>query len=52
VGPGDSLGSLALRYYGDAAHYLTLFTANRALLATPDGLRVGQSIIIPDLSQP
>lgn len=52
VGPGDSLGSLALRYYGDAAHYLTLYTANQALLATPDGLRVGQSIVIPDLSQP
>lgn len=51
VGPGESLGSLALRYYGDASHYLTLFTANRAILATPDGLRPGQSLLIPDLSQ-
>lgn len=51
VGPGESLGSLALRYYGDASHYLTLFTANRALLATPDSLRPGQSLLIPDLSQ-
>jgi len=50
VGPGESLGSLALRFYGDSALASMIFDANRGLMASPDQLRVGQIIIIPGRS--
>ncbi|MFD1194866.1 LysM peptidoglycan-binding domain-containing protein [Seohaeicola saemankumensis] len=49
VGPGDSLGSIALRFYGDMARYTAIFEANRALLSSPDSLRVGQRLVIPTI---
>ena len=50
VGPGESLGSLALRFYGDSALSTIIFEANRGLMASPDSLRVGQVVIIPGRS--
>ena len=50
VAPGDSLGSLALRFYGDSALAPLIHEANRGLLASPDRLRVGQVLIIPGRS--
>ena len=50
VGPGDSLGSIAARFYGDAALYSSIFEANRALLSSPDKLRVGQRLVIPTIN--
>jgi nucleoid-associated protein YgaU len=47
VGSGDSLGSLALRFYGDAGRAAAIFEANRSLLATPNSLRVGQELTLP-----
>lgn len=47
VGLGDSLSSMALRFYGDAGRALVIFEANRAVLATPDSLRVGQELLLP-----
>lgn len=47
VGPGDSLGGIALRYWGDASLYPLLFAANRGALASPDRLRVGQRLTVP-----
>lgn len=47
VGSGDSLGSLALRFYGDAGRAVAIFEANRNLLPTPNSLRVGQELLLP-----
>lgn len=47
IGPGDSLGAIAAKFYGDAARYNHIFEANRALLSSPDKLRVGQRLVIP-----
>lgn len=45
--PGDSLGAISAKFYGDAAYFPAIFDANRALLSTPDKLRVGQRLVIP-----
>lgn len=50
VEPGDSLGALALRYYGDAGRYTAIFQANRRTLSSPDRIAVGQRLVIPALS--
>jgi nucleoid-associated protein YgaU len=50
VGIGDSLGSLALRFYGDSTLSSVIFEANRGLMASPDQLRLGQVLIIPGKS--
>lgn len=49
VGPGDSLGAIAAKFYGDAARYSRIFEANRALLSSPDKLRIGQRLVIPTI---
>jgi hypothetical protein len=43
---GDTLGTLAARFYGSAAKYTLIATANR--ITNPDKLRVGQLLVIPD----
>jgi len=43
---GDTLGRLAARFYGSAARYPLLVTANR--IQNPDKLKVGQLIVVPD----
>ena len=45
---GDRLYSLAERYYGQGALFTLIFDANQDVLATPDHLPVGKSIIIPE----
>ena len=50
VAVGDSLGALALRFYGDSALASAIFDANRGLMGSPDRLRVGQVLIIPGRS--
>lgn len=47
VQPGDSLGALALRFYGDAGLYPAIHDRNRAVLASPESLRWGMTLIIP-----
>ena len=49
VDQGDSLGAIAAKFYGDAARFDRIFEANRALLSSPDKLRVGQRLVIPAL---
>ncbi len=51
VQPGDSLGSIARRFYGDAGRFGTIFEANRGLLSSPDSIRVGQRLRIPAPAQ-
>lgn len=45
--PGDSLGAIAVKFYGDVTHFTAIFNANRAILSSPDRLNVGQRLVIP-----
>lgn len=47
VQAGDSLGSLALRFYGDADLNGAIFKANRQVLDSPESLRPGVKLLIP-----
>lgn len=51
VQPGDSLGGLALKFYGNAAQFAPIYDANRQILATPTSIRVGQVLTIPARSK-
>jgi len=45
---GDTLAQIALRFYGDAKRYIDIAQANG--ITNPGMIRVGQALIIPDLS--
>ena len=47
VQEGDSLVSIAERVYGDMNMTGPLFAANQAILARPDDLRPGQTLVLP-----
>jgi tetratricopeptide (TPR) repeat protein len=47
VQKGDTLQSLALRYYGSRAAWEKIYAANRTSLASKDQLKVGQPLVIP-----
>jgi nucleoid-associated protein YgaU len=47
VRPGDSLGAIALRFYGKADLNGAIFKANRQVLDTPQSLRAGMKLLIP-----
>jgi len=49
VGAGDSLGAIAIKFYGDARFYAAIFDANRAILSSPDRIRTGQRLVIPEV---
>ena len=49
VSPGDSLGAIAVKFYGSLEYYPLIFDANRQILASPDMLKPGQRLVIPDL---
>jgi LysM repeat protein len=48
VQPGDTLGKIAKKFYGDARRFPLIVAANA--IADPDKLRVGQDLIIPDIA--
>jgi nucleoid-associated protein YgaU len=48
VQPGDTLGAIALKYYGKASAYPKIFEANRDILDNPDLIKPGQKLRIPD----
>jgi nucleoid-associated protein YgaU len=50
VEDGDTLFSLAERYYSDPARFLDLYQHNRDVLQRPDRLEVGTVLVIPDLT--
>lgn len=45
---GDTLGAIALKYYGKANLYMKIFEANRDQLDNPDLIKVGQKLRIPE----
>ena len=46
---GESLATISIRYYGHKDGYAAIFKANKAKLASPDKIRVGQVLLIPAL---
>lgn len=48
VEPGDSLASIAIRFFGSASDLTRIFEANRAQIVDPEKIRVGQTLRIPD----
>lgn len=44
---GDTLGKIAIRFYGDASQWRRLYDANRGTLADADHLPVGTVLTIP-----
>lgn len=49
VNPGDSLGAIAHRFYGDANRFMAIYEANRMIVSSPDKIRVGQRLVIPSV---
>jgi hypothetical protein len=49
---GDTLSGLAARYLGSSARYREIYEANRSVLRSPDDLREGVTIVIPDGGKP
>jgi tetratricopeptide (TPR) repeat protein len=47
VRPGDSLSSLAVTEYGNGRSWTKIYAANRNKLSSPNGLKVGQVLVIP-----
>lgn len=47
VKKGDTLGSLALKAYGNVMDYPKIFAANSDILENPDKISIGQKIRIP-----
>lgn len=46
---GESLATIAIKYYGNKDGYKAIFEANKAKLKSPDRIRIGQVLLIPDL---
>jgi nucleoid-associated protein YgaU len=47
VAKGDTLFSLAQKYYGNRSRWRDIYEANRSLLPSQDSLRVGMELRIP-----
>ena len=47
VRAGETLGQIALRYYGDANRWQRIYDANRAAIPNPNALTVGVRLTIP-----
>ncbi|MDR4503231.1 MAG: LysM peptidoglycan-binding domain-containing protein [Candidatus Scalindua sp.] len=50
VSSQDNLYNLSQKYYGDAKKWREIYEANKDLIEDPDILRVGDTLLIPDLS--
>ncbi len=48
VAAGDTLTSIAQKYYGDASKWNKIFDANKDTLPSANALQVGQKLKIPD----
>jgi nucleoid-associated protein YgaU len=48
VSPGESLWSIAYRYYGSGADYERIFEANREIVRRSDLIHPGQVLAIPE----
>lgn len=48
VASGDTLTSIAEKYYGDASKWQKVFEANKDVLPNANSLQIGQKLKIPD----
>ena len=48
---GETLFSLAQRYYGDGDRFADIYRANRRVLKTPDALAPGTVLVIPHAAE-
>jgi LysM repeat protein len=48
VQAGDTLSKISKHFYGDAGKYMKIFEANRDKLSSPDLIKVGQVLTIPE----
>ena len=48
---GDTLSSLAERYYHDRRKFVTIYDANQHQLNSPDELTPGMVLVLPDLPE-
>lgn len=48
VASGESLGKIALKYYGSAGKYTKIFEANTNILKDPNVIHPNQLLIIPN----
>ena len=48
VKKGDTLSRIAKQFYKDPAQWELVYNANRDSLKSPSGIRVGQTLIIPE----
>jgi phage tail protein X len=48
VQPGDTLSSIARRFYGNAADWQWIYDANKSVIRNPSVIYVGQVLILPD----
>ncbi|MEN9011730.1 MAG: LysM peptidoglycan-binding domain-containing protein [Yoonia sp.] len=46
---GDSLGAIAVNFFGNVDKYKLIYDANRSTLSSPNELRIGQRLTIPDV---
>lgn len=49
VKKGETLGKIAIQYYGKAGKYQDIFKANTTILKNPDLIHPGQELVIPNL---
>lgn len=49
VSSGDSLGGIAVKFYGNVNKFDLIFSANRDVLSSPDRIQVGQRLSIPTI---
>ena len=48
VQPGETLASIARRYYGSDDYYMTIYEANRDKMSSPNVVRTGVRLVIPN----
>ena len=48
VQPGETLGHIAKREYGDILRYIDIYNANKDLIADPNNLIAGTRLLMPE----
>jgi nucleoid-associated protein YgaU len=47
VQAGDTLGKIAIKFYEDGSRWTEIYEANKAQIADPNAIQVGQELVIP-----
>ena len=47
VQAGDTLGKIAQKFYEDGSRWTEIYEANKAQIADPNAIKVGQELVIP-----